>query len=415
MSVIVLGMSSSVPRYVRIEGQEFVLAETGNPIVLGGVGDTICDDAKNVNDLCKSLGNCTGCTTFNQHDVDHIKNLGWNFIRLGVVWAVAQPDDTNSLDPNFVERLHALLNLTDANHLHVMLDNHGDMVGSAGCGNGLPMWVQQKAAGDLIGKPLHTDLPYSLVPEISIKKTPGYDYCGDDADAWAEHAGDPNYNLLNRCCQAMNSGNPGGLGFTTISQKSMDYVIRPGEGRDAFVRFWTLVAEEVKQHPSAFAVESMNEPMTIHRRWAFDTWRAISEAVTAVVPDMSVSVCDVGEWSGVPAWVVDLTGGFEDISSETEDWIKASNNTFYAWHYGTVPKNIDNMRAISKRWDIPTFGTELGCDQFAAAKAANISHSYWHYSSYCTTGPWFGNRSVPDDTFGACLLGWDGGDSSKCA
>merc|ERR1711959_116711 len=34
----------------------------------------------------------------------------------------------------------------------------------------------------------------------------------------AKHAGDPNYNLLNECCQAMNSGNPGGLGFTTLNQ-----------------------------------------------------------------------------------------------------------------------------------------------------------------------------------------------------
>jgi hypothetical protein len=34
-----------------------------------------------------------------------------------------------------------------------------------------------------------------------------------------------------------------------------------------------------------------------------------------------------------------------------------------------------------------------------------------HYSSYCNTGPAFGNRAVPTDTFGACLLGWDGGDN----
>ena len=53
--------------------------------------------------------------------------------------------------------------------------------------------------------------------------------------------------------------------------------------------------------------------------------------------------------------------------------------------------------------------------QFNAAKAANISHSYWHYSSYCTTGPWFGDRRVPSETFGACILGWDGGNSSMCS
>eukprot|EP00812_Abedinium_dasypus_P012961 NODE_6467_length_504_cov_201.861915.p3 GENE.NODE_6467_length_504_cov_201.861915~~NODE_6467_length_504_cov_201.861915.p3 ORF type:complete len:119 (+),score=23.32 NODE_6467_length_504_cov_201.861915:42-398(+) len=94
--------------------------------------------------------------------------------------------------------------------------------------------------------------------------------------------------------------------------------------------------------------------------------------------------------------------------------IKASNNLFYAWHYGDVPQDIQNMQAISSTWNLPTFGTELGCDHFKAAAKAGISHSYWHYSSYCNTGPAFGNRAVPTDTFGACILGWAGGDSSAC-
>ena len=46
--------------------------------------------------------------------MDHIKSLGWNMIRLGVVWAGAQPRDEDALDPTFLELLHAVLNLTDA-------------------------------------------------------------------------------------------------------------------------------------------------------------------------------------------------------------------------------------------------------------------------------------------------------------
>ena len=72
-----------------------------------------------------------------QADVDHIKAQGWNAIRLGVVWAGAQPRDENALDPEFLSRLDAILNLTDRNKIHVILDNHGDMTSSAGCGNGV--------------------------------------------------------------------------------------------------------------------------------------------------------------------------------------------------------------------------------------------------------------------------------------
>jgi len=411
---------------VRIDGQRFVLSATNEPIVMGGPnvvvkgppympsvsGDKICNDV--VTDSCQETGTCTSCFTFNQADVDHIKSLGWNFIRLGVVWAGAQPRDEDALDAKFVERLHAVLNLTDANGIHVMLDNHGDMVGSAGCGNGVPMWFQKKAAPELIGKPLHTGLPYSLINNIAVTKVGGYDHCGTNATKWAAYAGDPNYNLLNECCLAMNSGNPGGLGFTTISQKTMDYAIKPGSGRDDFVRFWKLMAEAVKGHPSAFAAELMNEPMTIRRKWMFDTWRECAAAINLVIPDMSVSVCDVGEGSVLPALVTKLTGGHEDISKDTIEWIKASNSAFYAWHYGTEPQDVNNMQAISKEWNIPTFATETNCRQFDAAKAANISHSYWHYSCYCNTGPAFGNRKVPTDTFGACILGWGSGASSAC-
>jgi len=418
--------AASVPRNVHIKDQQFILTKTGAPIVLGGpnvvvkgppympavTGTTHCDDK--VDDSCSKTGTCQTCFTFNQADVDHIKSLGWNFIRLGVVWAGAQPEDADHLDPNFLTRLHAVLNLTDHNEIHVMLDNHGDMVGTAGCGNGAPMWFQKKAAPDLIGKPLSTGFPYILVEKLNVKNVNGYDHCGSDESKWQAYAGDPNYNLLNECCLAMNSPNPGGLGFTHINQKTMDYMLEPGTGRDDFVRYWRLMAEAVKDHPSAFAAELTNEPMSIRRKIMFDTWKDCADAITQVIPDMSVSIADIGEGSVLPAWVTALTGGEEDISEDTEKWIKSTNNAFYAWHYGDVPKNIKNMQEISRKWNVPTFGTELGCDQFNAAKAVNISHSYWHYSCYCNTGPAFGNRKVPGDTFGGCILGWGGGNPSSC-
>jgi len=423
-------VASPAQRLVRVDGQQFIVSATKEPIVMGGPnvvvktapympyvsGDTYCNDTpRDPGQACiDDPSSCHSCQTFNQADVDHIKSRGWNFIRLGVVWAGAQPEDADQLDPGFLELLHAVLNLTDKNGLHVMLDNHGDMVGSAGCGNGVPMWVQKQAVPDLIGKPLKTDFPYSVIKQIAVKDVGGYDYCGDNETMWAKYAGDPNYNLLNECCQHMNSGNPGGLGYTTISQGTMNYILKPGKGRDQFVRYWRLMAEAVKDHPSVSMFELMNEPMSIRRRWMFDTWKACTDAITAVIPDASVSICDVGEGSVLPAWITDITGGYEDISSETETWLKASNNVFYAWHYGKVPTDIKNMQAISAKWNVPTFGTELGCEHFCPAKAANISHSYWHYSSYCNTGPWFGNKKVPEETFGGCLLGWGSGDSTKC-
>ena len=381
--------TTALPRRVRVAGQRFVLSASNQSIVMAGPnvvvkgppylpsvsGDSYCHD---VTDGCAP--NCESCTTFNEADAAHLKTMGWNAIRLGVVWAGAQPRDEDTLDAGFVARLHAVLNLTDAAGIHVILDNHGDMVGTAGCGNGVPMWVQQKAAPDLIGKPLKTELPYSLIPSLRIDKVSGYDHCGGNATAWAQHAGDPNFNLLNECCLAMNGPNPGGLGYTSINQKTMAYVMDAGAGRAAFVRFWGLLAAEVQGHPSAFAAELMNEPMYIFRREMYQTWRAAAEAIHAQVPDMAVALADTGEGVVMPSWVSHLPGGASiDIDSETEAWIKSDGRLFYAWHWYGEPKSaedaVKNAQAISAAWGVPSIATEfMGCSAWKAAAAANISH-----------------------------------------
>ena len=54
----------------------------------------------------------------------------------------------------------------------------------------------------------------------------------------------------------------------------------------------------------------------------------------------------------------------------------------------------------------------MSCDAIDAAERANISWSYWHYSRYCDTAPQFGSK-LPPLSFGACILGWDGGNANK--
>jgi hypothetical protein len=427
-SLSLLFAQNLVPRNVRISGESFVQAGTNESIVLAGPnivvkgppylpsvsGDTYCDDV--VNDDCTATGTCKSCYTFNEFDVAHIKSKGWNAIRLAVTWAGAQPVEGDSLDPAFVRSLHDILTLTDKSGLHVILDNHGDMTGSLGCGNGVPAWFQKKAAPELVGKPLTTGLPFSLVPSMRIENLDGYSVCGSDEAKWSANAGDPNYNLLNECCQAMNSPNPAAIGYSRISQKTIDYMLMEGEGRDAFVRYWQLLAQEVVAHPSAVAMELDNEPMSIRRGAMYDTWRAAAEAINAIIPDMSVSVSDTGEGTLMPAVVTKYLGLANlDIKADTVEWMKSSETLFYAWHWYGAPSDpaaaVKNAQAKGKEWNMPTFATEfMDCGAWTAAESAGISHSYWHYSSYCNTGPSFANNA-DHDTFGACILGWAGGNS----
>jgi hypothetical protein len=432
--------AASVPRNVRIDGQRFVVAATGASIQLAGPnvvvkgppwlpsveGETVCDDV--INDQCKQNGSCSSCMTFNQADVDFIKSRGWNTIRLGASWAGAQPRDEDALDADFLQRLHAILDLTDRNGIHVLLDNHGDQVGSLGCGVGVPAWFQQKAAPDLVGKPLQTAEPYNLVDQLSISSL--NNVCGDDEAAWAEFAGNPNYYLLNSCCQALNSDAQAvALGFTEINQKTINFLFDQGPGREDFVRFWRLLATEVKQHPSAFGAELMNEPVSIRRRVMYETWKACAEAINAIIPDMSVALADtaeavesavVGQSLKLPDNIFDLVSpdlDDVDIGIEVLSWIAASQTVFYAWHWYGAPSSItdaiETVWEMSESWNVPNFATEFfDCAVAEYAYAADIPNTYWHYSSYCNSGKYFG---YPRDTFGACVLGWMGGSPTRCS
>ena len=68
------------------------------------------------------------------------------------------------------------------------------------------MWFQRAAAPELIGKPLRTSSFFFSLLGKSVASLDGWDACGYNETLWARHAGDPNYNLLNECCQRLNAG-----------------------------------------------------------------------------------------------------------------------------------------------------------------------------------------------------------------
>ena len=102
-------IAASIPRRVKIDGQKFILASTNQEIVLSGPnvvvkgppympavsGSTPCN-ADHIDAACRAVGNCTTCSTFDEADIKLIHSQGRNFIRLGVIWAGAQP---STLDP----------------------------------------------------------------------------------------------------------------------------------------------------------------------------------------------------------------------------------------------------------------------------------------------------------------------------
>ena len=130
-----------MPRDVQIIGGKFVNRKTGAEEVMNGTnvimkGPPWIPSTKG-NQLCNSS---EACSTFTDADAEYLKSQGKTAIRLGVIWAGGQPKDELSLDPDFVSRLQDFLELAGRHSLRVMLDIHQDAVGTAMCGEGVPMW-----------------------------------------------------------------------------------------------------------------------------------------------------------------------------------------------------------------------------------------------------------------------------------
>ena len=104
----------------------------------------------------------------------------------------------------------------------------------------------------------------------------------------------------------------------------MDYMIGPGKG-GVFCKILEIDCQAVASHPSASFFELDNEPMSIHRVY-FDTWKAAVDAIHQVIPDASVSICDLGEASLLPSWLPKFADDF-DISKSTMSWIQSGKQT----------------------------------------------------------------------------------------
>eukprot|EP00040_Diaphanoeca_grandis_P040179 m.261509 g.261509 ORF g.261509 m.261509 type:complete len:423 (+) comp42299_c0_seq1:38-1306(+) len=339
------------------------------------------------------------CKTFTRHDAEHITSKGWNFIRLGVTWAGAQPTVEPVLNVTWVKRLQSILTLCERYNISVVLDMHQDALGTALCGEGVPMWFSKLATPTEIGKPL-----WPLPAQTDGK-------CGlNDTASWALHAGDDNYNVVNPCCLRHNQGGWSSLIATRQAQSTLHYLFT-NPGRQHFVTYMGLLARAVANHSAAIGIELMNEPPEINMGYMYETWKEAYTVIRAEIPDIAVGIMDPGE---APLPATHLL-----IPVTLQSWIR--NNTthlFYAFHWYSTPADpavaVKNAVAIAKAWGIPALMTEfMSCKVQAIADAANIGWSYWHYSQYCNTPPssqCIGPAS--NCTFGACITGWGAGDSN---
>lgn len=359
-------------------------------------GNSFCNDSET-----------TSCRQFNEFDIQQIKSQGWNAIRLIVVWAGAQPTASGALDAEWLRKFYAILDLCESHGIHVLLDPHQDAVGTANCGEGVPMWFSIMAVGKAIGKALVHEQS-RLAPNLPVLAFENGSCSADDTASWASYAGDPEYNTRNPCCLLNNQRGWSRIQFTSQAQDTLTFLFG-GNGRAYYVDYLRLLAAAVKNKPAAVALELFNEPLPIRPftvRAMFETWMEAYDAVQAEAPGLLVGLMTIGE-GGIP-WY--QTVPFLPLSFQS--WARKQCHLFFAWHWYHNPKSmeasIQNALWYSQHWSLPVILTEYqDCEISELARAHGMGTFWWQWSRYCDR--------QPENVFGACITGYNGlGPNGPC-
>merc|ERR1711973_76120 len=165
--------------------------------------------------------------SFVEDDAKLMASMGYNTIRLGVLWAGLEPVE-GEYNMTYLEQVVECVNTAEKYGIHPVLDMHQDVFNRRFCGNGVPDWVPQ---------PPKFNFPYPIEVEYEVDEN-GYPSREDcDSVQW------PNYH------------------FSTSLSHSVGRLYKNYDGLlDKFAAFWGLVAQTFADRDSVIGYEIMNEP-----------------------------------------------------------------------------------------------------------------------------------------------------------
>ena len=97
--------------------------------------------------------------SFTENDVLFIKDLGFNAVRLGVLWAGVEPIE-GQFNQTYLDEIGEIINTLDKHNIQVIIDSHQDVMGERYCGEGFPNWFVDKSIDEM--KPLSFPMPVAL-------------------------------------------------------------------------------------------------------------------------------------------------------------------------------------------------------------------------------------------------------------
>ena len=101
--------------------------------------------------------------SYTEEDARLMASMGYNIIRLGVLWAGLEPE-LGQYNMTYLDQVIIIVDTAEKYGLHPVLDMHQDVFNRRFCGNGVPDWVPQ---------PPQFNFPYPLEVEYEVDES-GY-------------------------------------------------------------------------------------------------------------------------------------------------------------------------------------------------------------------------------------------------
>ena len=188
--------------------------------------------------------------SFTDKDIEILKNLGMNLVRLGIIWESIEYSE-KSYNTTHLKKMSEIVKKLEENGITVIIDAHQDMFSRLFCGEGAPKFYTEKLS---YTKDCNTNLISRFFGLLSA--------CMPlSKNNWRYN--EEGYPLIEDCVAGSfidYHKSPELMSIYDSFFKNENGVL------DAFVEFWKKVAEEFKGKKNVLGYDIWNEP------WASNLW-----------------------------------------------------------------------------------------------------------------------------------------------